>query len=351
MKYLSFNIRLLIAFGVLLAGAMVSHFYVRKSKPPEYIGTMKESVNLTKKWFSVVEEYKKGKGIISDVNSNIPYNFMIGNDWSEITTTLGSLEAKEASTNPDFSALIVRLLHEAHISSGDKVGVILSGSFPSLAISVLAALQTMDIDALVMSSVGASTYGANQPDATWLDMESALLKHGGLNFRSFLVSAGAGEDSGKGLSPEGLAIIRQAAFRNDVKLYIPSSLKESIEKRFEIFKKNKISLLINIGGNETALGGCSHSLSIPNGFNSRLKGCDDESRGLITRMSELDIPFINLLDIKNLAGKYGMDVSPGINYAESANLYSKTSTNKPVLGFILVIGLIPVFFLRKGVSI
>jgi poly-gamma-glutamate system protein len=351
MKHLSFNIRLLIAFGVLFAGAMVSHFYVRKSKPLEYISTMKESVNLTKKWFSIIEEYKSERGIKSDANSNVPNNFMIGNDWSEITTTLGSLEAKQTSTNPDFSALIVRLLHEAHISAGDKVGVILSGSFPSLAVSVLAALQTMDIDALVMSSVGASTFGANQPDATWLDIESALIKYGGLKFRSVLVSAGAGDDSGKGLSPEGLAAIQQAAYRNKVNLYIPSSLQESIEKRFEIFKNNKIALLINIGGNETALGGCSHSLSIPNGLHLTLKGCTDESRGLITRMSELGIPFINLLDIKNIAGKYGMDVSPGIKYAESANLYSKTSTNKPVLGFILVIGLIPVFFLRKRISV
>lgn len=347
MKHLSLNIRLLIVFGILLTGTVVSHSYVRRSQPLEYTGIMKESVNLTKKWFSIIEEYKKGKGIRSDAMSNVPYSYMLGDDWSDITTTLGSLEAKETSTNPDFSALIVRLLHEAKSSEGDKVGVILSGSFPSLAISVLAALQTMKLDALIMSSLGASTYGANQPDATWLDIESALSKTGGLKFRSALVSAGAGEDRGIGLSPEGLAAIHQAAYRNKVNLYIPSSLKESVEKRFEIFKNNKIKLLINIGGNETALGGCSHSLNIPNGLHSELKGCSDENRGLIVRLNELEIPFINMLDIKNLAIQYGMDVSPGINYAGSTNLFYKTGTNKTILGIILVIGLIPVFILKK----
>jgi poly-gamma-glutamate system protein len=347
MKHGSLNIRLLIAFGVLLISAVVSNYYIRKSQPLEYISKMNESVNLTKKWFSIVEEYKKEKGIRSDATSNVRYSFMLGDDWSDITTTLGSLDAKETSTNPDFSALIVRLLHEADISPGDKVGVMLSGSFPSLAISVLAALQTMEIDALVMSSVGASTYGANQPEATWLDMETALYKSGGLKFRSNLVSAGAGDDSGKGLSPEGLAFIQQSAYRNKVNLYTPSSLKESINKRFEIFKNNKIALFINIGGNETALGGCSHSLSIPNGYHAKIKGCNDENRGLIIRMNELKIPFINLLEIKKLAIQYGMDVSPGINYSASTNLYSETKTNKPVLGIILVIGLIPIFFLKK----
>jgi poly-gamma-glutamate system protein len=350
MKHLSLNIRLLIAFGVLLICAVVSQEYVRKSKPLEYISIMEESVNLTKKWFSVVEEYKKEKGIRSDAVSNVPYSYMLGDDWSDITTTLGSLDAKETSTNPDFSALIVRLLHEANVSDGDKVGVILSGSFPSLAVSVLAALQTMKIDALVMSSLGASTYGANQPEATWLDIETALYKSGGLKFRSILVSAGAGDDNGKGLSPEGLADIQQAAYRNKVNLYTPSSLKESIDKRFEIFNNNKITLLINIGGNETALGGCTHSLSIPNGLHSKLKGCNDETRGLIIRMNELKIPVINMLDIKNLAVQYGIEVSPGINYAVSTNLFSITRTNKPVLGIILVIGLIPVFFLKKRIS-
>ena len=351
MRQLSLNIRLLIAFGVLLTGAVASRYFVNKSMPLDYANTMHESVTLTKNWFSIIGELKNEQGIRSDAVSSIPYSYMLGNDWSDITTTLGSLEAKEISTNPDFSALIVRLLHEAGISPGDKVGLILSGSFPSLAVSTLAALQTMKTEALVMSSLGASTYGANQPGATWLDIEAALHKSGGLKYRSMLVSAGAGDDCGNGFSPEGLAAIQHAAYRNKVKLYVPSSLKESVDQRFEILKTNNIALLINIGGNEAALGGCSHSLSIPNGLHSEIKGCNDENRGLIIRMNEQKVPFLNMLDIKNLAVRYGMDVSPGKSYTESTNLYSETGTNKPVMGIILVVGLVPLFFLRKKINV
>jgi poly-gamma-glutamate system protein len=348
---MNLNIRLLISFVVLLAGTIVSESFFRKQQPVEYVSSMKESAELTKKWFSVIEQFKIEKGISSDAVTNVPYSFMIGDEWSELTTTLGSLEAKVISTNPDFSALIVRLLHEAGITKDKKVGVILSGSFPSLSISVLAALQTMEMDAIVMSSVGASTYGANQPEATWLDLESALNDLGGLRYRSTLVSIGAGDDSGAGLSEKGLTKIRNAALRNKIGLYIPKSLKESIEKRIQIFKDQKISMLINIGGNQTAFGDCPHSLNIGNGLQTKFKTCSDENRGLISRMSELGVPFINLLNIKDLAGQYGIDISPGINYSKSSNLYSETRTNKPVLGIILAIGLIPIYFIRKNIII
>jgi poly-gamma-glutamate system protein len=351
MKRLNLNIRLLIAFGILLAGTVVSESFFRKPRQLEYVSSMNESVILTKKWFSVIEQLKKEKGIISDAMSNIPYKYMMGNEWSEITTTMGSLDAKETSANPDFSALIIRLLHESKIKKGDKVGVVLSGSFPSLAISVLAALQTMEVEAVVMSSIGASTYGANQPEATWVDMESVLIESAGLRYRSKLVTIGAGEDSGTGLSDEGLIKIRMAAERNKINLYIPASLKESIDKRVNIFNEEKISILINIGGNQTALGNCPHSTLIPNGLHTGINKCSDENRGLIARMNELGVPYINLLDIKDLASQYGMAVSPGVCYTESTNLFEKTTTNKPVLGIILSMSLLPLYFLRKNSSI
>ena len=351
MNRLNLNISLLITLGILLIGTVVAQSFFRKSQQLDYTGEMKESVSLTKNWFSLIEQLKKERGVKSDVPSNVAYCYMLGDEWSEITTTLGSLEAKETSTNPDFSALAVRLMHEAKINKGDKVGVVLSGSFPSLSISVLAALQTMGIEAVVMSSAGASTYGANQPEVTWMDMESKLIKTGGMKYKSCLVSIGAGEDAGSGLSDEGLQSIRQAAARNGVQLFVPESLMQSIEKRAELFQSAKISLLINIGGSQTMLGNCPHSTSIPNGLHSKLITCKDELRGLIARTNEQGIPFIQLLDIKNLAGQYGIAVSPGISYAGSTNLFSATRSNKPVLALILLFCFTPIYFLGNRLKI
>jgi poly-gamma-glutamate system protein len=350
MKHPDLNIRLLILFLILLAGTLISLSFFRKQRPLPYSEEMNRSVELTEDMFAVIQQLKLDRNIVSDAHSSVPFGFMIGDEWSDITTTLGSLEAKEISTNPEFSALIVRLMLESGISAGDRVGIIMSGSFPSLAISALAAIQTIGAEAVVMSSVGSSTYGANQPGATWLDMATALGRQG-LIFNTVLVSIGAGDDAGIGLSDEGLSIARNAAYRNKVDLYVPSSLLESINKRVEIFKDEKISLLINIGGNETALGNCAQSLSIPNGLNARLSECNDKYRGVITRMNETGIPFINMLDIKDLASRYGLDISPGTVYSESDALYNSTTTNKPVIAVILAISVIPVLLLRKRTHI
>jgi len=347
MRNLNLNIRLLIVFGILLIGSFVSESYYRKATVLPYKSKMLQSVELTKRWFAIIEQLKIEKGIKSDAGSRVPNSFMIGDEWSVITTSLGSLESKETSTNPDFSALVVRLLKEANINKGSTVGVILSGSFPSLAISTLAALQILEIDAVVFSSVGSSTYGANQVDVTWIDMESNLQKRGGLKIVSNLVSIGSQDDSGKDLLEEGISSIKNAALRNSVILYEPKSLKESIDKKLEIFQKADISLLINIGGNQTSLGECAHSTMIPNGLHFKIDACKDSNRGLIVRLNELGVPFINMLDIKDLASRYGIAISPGKSYAESTQLYTRNESNRNVLAIIFIICVIPLYFLKK----
>jgi poly-gamma-glutamate system protein len=350
MRKVSSNIKLLIVFLIAFTGAILSAVLNKHETGLPYREEMKEASNLAQQWFDIIKEVKDKKQIVSDAHSNVPNSALIGDDWSEITTTLGSLEAKETSTNPDFAALVVRWLHEATIKQGDKVGVVLSGSFPSISISVMAALQTMKIDAVVTSSLGASTFGANQEAATWIDMEHWLELYGGLSFHSELVSMGAGQDNGNGLTENGKSLLRLAAERNHIELYEPANIIESIEKKKTIFIDNEISLLINIGGNMTSLGACSHSLSIPNGLNYTMTACQDEDRGVIVSLNELGIPFIQFLNIKELAGKYGIEISPGNHYEESTNLYTTSESNKLITILLLIFSAIPVYFLRKKVK-
>jgi poly-gamma-glutamate system protein len=347
MRRLHLNIRLLIAFVVLLVGTLGAETFFRKRTPLRQVNEMHAATELAQDWFYIIRDLKEEKGVKSDAFSNVANSFMIGDEWSEITSSLGSQEAKEISTNPDFAALMVRFIYEAGLREGDRVGLILSGSFPSLAISTLAALQTTGIEAIVMSSLGASTYGANQPEVTWIDMEKVLLKKGGLKYESLIVSMGADDDAGVGLFGEGHDIIKRAAERNDIDLYIPESLRESIIHRVEILNTSDISLLINIGGNQASMGNCSHTLEIPNGLNSELTHCDDSERGVLSRMNEDGLPFVNMLDMKDLASRYGIDGAPGVQYSRSTNLYSSTRSNKVAISIILMLGLIPLWFLRK----
>lgn len=308
-------------FGILLTGFLSTHFFFSSSENFYYNQSMIKAGELAQTWIDVIHDQKDKRKINQEVKSNVPNGFMIGDDYTYTTTTLGSLAAKEISTNPDFAALMVRLLSEAGLKAGDKLGLTLSGSFPSLAISSLAAIQTLNLDVIMMSSLGSSTFGANQERATWLDMENWLIQEGGMEFKSTIVTRGAENDNGGGLMEEGIEIMQQAVIRNHSELYIPETLIESINYKAEIFKSQEIKLLINIGGNQAAMGGCSHSLSLPNGFHPELRLCNDPDRGIIQELNEVGIPVINLLNIKDMASVYGMDLSPGLRYASSTNLY------------------------------
>ena len=345
------NRRLLSLFVVLIAGVLIVHSFFTPAKARPNAVLMHEAAKLSQSWFTIIAEKKQELGIQSDVISNVPNKALIGNDWSEMTTTLGSREAKELTTNPDFAALMVKLLSEAGIKKGKRVGVMLSGSFPALAIATFSALQTMEIDALVICSLGASSFGANQPRATWLDYENWLSTDGGFKYHSSLITRGAENDIGDGLIEAGIDSLERAVKRNNRYFFIPRNLSEAIETRVTRFKEAHIDLLINIGGGQAAMGSCVHNLSIPNGLHLHYEGCRDNERGVITRISEQGIPFIHLLNIKDLAVQNGIPIAPGKTYSASTGLYEIRKTSKAAIGGVLVLGLIGLFFLRKETEI
>lgn len=344
MQYLSKNISLKLL--IILLASIVSIFTIEKYFTRTVIRAdsmqMQQAAHLAEKWFEIVEQFKKERGIFPEHGQEIKFGGLLGVEYSEITTTLGSLEAKETVLNPNFAALIVRLLNEAGIDSNSVVGINLSSSFPTLGISAYAAIQTIKARAVVVSSLGSSSYGANQPGATWIDMERCLYTRGGSQIISSLVTFGAEGDSGGGLPEEGISIIKNSTRNIGVNIFTPRSIVEAIDMRVELFSKEKINILINIGGNHAGLGNCSHSLTIPNGYHKDIKTCSDFDRGIIMRLSEKGIPFIHLLNIKDLASRYRMPlISNGGDYY-SGMLYHRHYVNKIpcIVALIIIAGLV-----------
>ncbi len=299
---------------------------------------MSSSVLLAKNWLGLIEEIKT-KG--NQNFNNRKYLGLLGEEYSEITTTLGSLEAKKLSLNPYFAALTVKYLNDAGIDTTKTVGVILSGSFPGIAISVLAALQILKINTVIMSSLGASSYGANDPNATWVDIENWLNIYGGMKYKSVFVTLGAEGDTGGGLSQIGIEMMKTAIKRTHRILFIPNSLKESIDKHIQVLNDNKVDLLINIGGTHASLGDCNHSTIIPNGYIPKLKTCNDSLKGIIYRFAEQGKPVIHFLNIKNLALKNQIPLEynpedkiiPGLFYNEKYDVILIIVT----IGFVIIL--------------
>jgi poly-gamma-glutamate system protein len=300
--------RLLVLAGcAVIALILVETRCTQIRQHPDY-AEMKEAESLALYWNIIVSEKKKELGIVSqDLSGDVASGPFTGDEWSDITTTLGSLEAKELASDPAFAALAVRLLREAGIDSSDCVGVMVSGSFPSISTSVLAALQTIGAHVLLVSSLGASSYGANQPMATWADMESWLHTGGGLKYHSAIVTFGGEGDTGGGISDEGKEMLRAAIERTHAPFYHPLTLDSAISCRMHLFFGDRpVSLLINIGGSQAGLGACSHASTIPNGYHRNISTCDDPDRGVLSRASEAGVPVIHFLNIRSLAARTGL---------------------------------------------
>ena len=180
---------------------------------------------------------------------------LIGADFTDITTSLGAIEAKRTAADPDMAALVVRMFSEAGLRFGDRVCAGFSGSFPSLDIAVICACDAMGLEICYISSVGASTWGANHPELTFPDIAHRLYLDGLISCDSALVTPGGDRDNGKGVFDEdafipiiariegyGLTVMREENFR------------ENLAARRAVYEQGDIDCFVAVGGNITSLG-------------------------------------------------------------------------------------------------
>jgi len=247
---------------------------------------------------------------------NDPYaTGIIGQENTMITSDRGVVTSKILSTNPNYAAAFVDMLVKAKIKKHNIIAVGMTGSFPAWNISFLAACKVMDIQPIIISSIGASDWGANIPALTWLDMEDVLRQKGILPFKSVAASIGGGSDNGRGLSPEGRDLIKEAIKRADVPMVNEPTLENNINKRLEIYKNESkekpIACYVNIGGGVASVGGSLNARLIPPGLTQHLAVKNFPVRAVINQMAEQGMPVINLLDVEKIALKYNFPVEVG----------------------------------------
>ena len=310
------NLRLLVVAVCAIAVIAAVEYSKKRQKDPA--GAYKlAAAKLMKGSLEAIKEERLKRGIAITIQDDPNQTGIIGLEYTDLTTTLGSLSAKRTSSNPNYAGIIVEMLFSAGVRVKDPVAISFSGSFPALNIAVLSAAKSLELDPAIISSVGASMYGANQPGLTWLDMERILIEHKILPYASVAASLGGIIETKGGLDGKGIEMGLEAIRRNGVR-YINElgrkTLTQDIEKRLTIYKKafgaREPAAFINVGGNDTALGNCPEAYALSTGLLSRVPSSDNPQRGIIFRMSEKGIPVIHLLNIKKIARQYGLPVDP-----------------------------------------
>ena len=251
----------------------------------------------------------EGMNVLTDSHNDPEGSGLIGLKNSELTSLPGRLESKQASLNPHFAALAVRLLHEAGVGEGDVVAVGVSGSFPGLNLALFSALESMRTKPLIVTSVASSSWGANRPIFTWLDMEKALDDVGILSLRSRAASIGADDDLGSGLTERGRDFALAAIRRTGAEAIRGADLEASVTRRLELIRDAGMpKAYINVGGGAA-------SLAV----------ADELARSL---------PVIHLREVRDLAALYDLPVPDA--QAGLGGLYVRQRYDVALAGAILV---------------
>lgn len=256
------------------------------------------------------------KGYRIDATNDPWETGLIGEEHTAITSDRGFNTAKILATNPNAAAEFVEMLSNAGVGSGDLVALGMTGSLPGWNIAILAACHALGASPVIITSVGASDWGANRPDLTWLDMEAILRDHHVLPYRSTAASLGGGGDRGRGVSPEGRRLLRAAIDRNGIPFIAAPTLDKSIAERMRVYGQaagdRKYAVYINVGGGVASLGGQYNGRLIHPGYSRRLPPANYPVNAVINRMSKAGVPVINLIDVKIIARHYGsLDVAAG----------------------------------------
>jgi poly-gamma-glutamate system protein len=263
---------------------------------------------------SCIRAAREAMGIRMDLNLDPNNTGLIGVEYTDLTSTQGSLSAKRTSLNPQFASLALSLLRRAGAQRGDRVALCFSGSFPALNIAVLAACEEMGLTPFTISSVGASAYGANIPGLTWLDMERILFEQGRIGYRSAFVSLGGIVDTEGGIDGTGIELGLRA-IRDHGAVYLdegkPGKLTADIDRRMQLyFAGGRPAVFVNIGGNVTSLGWVAEAARLENGLLRSVPACRSPQRGIIFKMMEQGVPVIHLLNIERLAARYFLPIAP-----------------------------------------
>lgn len=294
-----------------------------------------------------VKSYKKELGIpLSDEDYH--QTGMIGEPFNLITTTLGDVEAKRTTANPDMAALIIKMMHEVGLQKGDRVGLGFSGSFPALNIAVLCAADEMGLEVVPITSVGASTYGANHYALTFPEMMHRLYKDGLISTDSAMVSLGGDYDVGVNIDADQVDAIEKRLVKEGLNLSKEPNLVRNIQLRMDTY--GEIKCFIAVGGNITSGGISEEAITLDQGilwwkdYHGRIDG----KSGIIQHYLSKQINVINLLNIEKITMAYGMPFDP-LEQPKigEGGIYHQITYPRFLVGIAFVIGIGVLFFLYR----
>ncbi|MCF7793332.1 MAG: poly-gamma-glutamate system protein [Candidatus Cloacimonetes bacterium] len=348
---------------VLLIVSILLFIWVENSRvyvSEKYFEEKMAAANLMQKAMNTIKEHRLSQDVFIDEVNDPNLTGLIGEKQSLIVTDRGNLTAKLTSLNPNLAAALVDIFKKAKLQKGDKVAMSCTGSFPAMNIAVMSAAKIMELDLVIISSVGASMFGATDPDFTWLDMESLLNDKNIFEYRSYAASLGGGRDLGRGLNVLGREKIIEAIERNNITLVHEETLEQNISKKMEFFEDaaqgKPYDLYINVGGGLSSLGNSINGRLLKPGFHKYVNLKNIPLKGTMFLMADKKIPVLHLLDISRFARTYDLPDAPDpLPEPGTGNMFKDEIYNVTIasiaLAILVILVLLVIFFDHKQLKL
>lgn len=249
----------------------------------------------------ILWRWKTSEGIAPDEKTDLRRSGLIGVEWSFLSTTLGSLEAKRTACDPRWAVETSRWLDELGAERGDKIVLLSSSSFPGMILNVLAALETRGAEVVMILSLGSSAWGANDPRAPWPVMAAKLREVGLIHTKPRYMTLGGGGENGGGLDEEAVEFMTNLAKSENIPLVVKNSLEEMIAWKTSLIEEIKPKAVINIGGGHSSLGDGDGAVNFAPG--PHLRPDKNAGNGVMARALESGFPVIHILNMKELCSK------------------------------------------------
>ena len=304
----------LVRLAVMAVVVFAIAFFSRVEIISETYETKVNAAGQMAKAMEMLKEVRLEKGVFVDIENDPNETGLVGSQFSLTTTDEGDLDAKLTTLDPNFSAAMVELLHQAKLQSGDSIAVMLTGSMPGANMAMLIACDAMNIHPVVITSIGASQWGANDPDMTWLDMEKLLFENGFISTRSIAASIGGRNDQGRLLSPKGRELITDNISEHGMPLIKGEGLRDNIQKRMVHFGNNNYKAVVNVGGGVASLGTSFNLRLLPPGvvYRNDIEAISRKGgiEGTVVKFVKQNMPLIHVLNIQKLTENLGMPFAP-----------------------------------------
>ena len=288
---------------------LITLYFVEHHTPSPILEKMRQTIEKHHQGMKIIQAQKQKLALMARDLEDPKQTGLIGS-WktTPITSTFSHLSAKQTSTNPQFAALVYQWLKEVGVQKGDTVAVSASGSFPGLNLATYSALEVLEAKPLVILSLTASQWGANQPEILWVDMSTLLYQSGLFHIQPIAVSYGAKNDHAENISSEGKEILHQAIHRNgSPELIKTGSLLGNINKKWHLYQKSagkhQIKAFINIGGGSSSVGSNKDKKQLfKPGINTELPEiAQPDIPGLMWKFYKSGVPLIHLSNIPQIA--------------------------------------------------